>query len=214
MSRKHLEATYRITAYSAETTNIGTAIGVTWRGHRFLLTCEHVIRGSQRAVIRDANGHALELPTSAFALHQRGAQIDLAVVKDPPGLPFAHFEVFADFPKLGQNLHVLGYPLDYDGLQAMYTCCTFSGERNRGTQAQPIRHYLLTGGAVNPGNSGGPLIVRSPTDNKVWLAGVIARAPDRFPPTLQPSLTALMHTRSSTKNRRANVLFHFVRRNL
>ena len=175
----HLESTYRIEKQLADGTRLaaGTGTAVLFRSDKFLITCEHVVRDSVLVIVHPSHGEPLTYATTDFAVIN--ASLDVAVLR-APRLPFAHFNLYRDGLQLGCALHALGYPLDYTERMAIYSPCSLGGVRNRGTPQMPIETFVLTGGGINPGYSGGPLILRRPNDATVWLLGIIMRAPNRF----------------------------------
>lgn len=162
-----------------------------FRSTKFLVTCEHVVRDSVRIIVYPAVGEPLTIPTAGFTLK---AALDLAVACAPQ-LPFAHFQLWLGETKLGCPLQALGYPLDYTEPLAIHSACSLGGVRNRGTAQEPIRMFIVSGGGINPGYSGGPLTLERPDDSTVWLLGIIRGAPDRFG-HLSPELKALAEQNS------------------
>ncbi|RYZ84067.1 MAG: PDZ domain-containing protein, partial [Proteobacteria bacterium] len=85
---------------------------------------------------------------------------DLALLKiDAKGLPFMLYGN-SDDVKIGQWVLALGYPLN---LEATVTAGIVSAkgrtlEINRRQSQTPVESFMQTDAAVNPGNSGGPLV--------------------------------------------------------
>jgi S1-C subfamily serine protease len=85
---------------------------------------------------------------------------DLAILKiDAKGLPFVLYGN-SDEVKIGQWVLAIGYPLN---LETTATAGIVSAkgrtlEINRRKSESPVESFIQTDAAVNPGNSGGPLV--------------------------------------------------------
>lgn len=127
----------------------------------FIVTNNHVIDGADEISVTLNN-------KKTFKAKLVGADpsTDLAVIKiDAKALPFLLYGN-SDEVKVGQWVLAVGYPLT---LETTVTAGIISAkgrtlEINRRQSATPVESFLQTDAAVNPGNSGGPLIT---TDGKL-----------------------------------------------
>lgn len=127
----------------------------------YIVTNNHVIDGADEITITLSN-------KKSFQAKLVGADpsSDIAVLKiDAKGLPFLVYGN-SDEVKVGQWVLAIGYPLT---LEATVTAGIVSAkgrtlEINRRQSATPVESFLQTDAAVNPGNSGGPLVT---TDGKL-----------------------------------------------
>ena len=127
----------------------------------FIVTNNHVIDGADEINVTLNN-------KKTFKAKLIGADpsTDLAVIKiEAKGLPFLLYGN-SDDTKIGQWVLAVGYPLT---LETTVTAGIISAkgrtlEINRRQSASPVESFLQTDAAVNPGNSGGPLIT---TDGKL-----------------------------------------------
>jgi Do/DeqQ family serine protease len=127
----------------------------------YIVTNNHVIDGADEISVTLNN-------KKTFAAKLIGADpsSDLAVIKiDAKGLPFLLYGN-SDDVKIGQWVLAIGYPLT---LETTVTAGIVSAKGrtldiNRRQSTTPVESFLQTDAAVNPGNSGGPLIT---TDGKM-----------------------------------------------
>lgn len=121
----------------------------------YIVTNNHVISGADEITVTLSN-------RKSFKAKLIGADpsSDLAVLKiDAKGLPFMIYGN-SDDVKVGQWVLALGYPLN---LEATVTAGIISAKGrtldiNRRQSNSPVESFLQTDAAVNPGNSGGPLV--------------------------------------------------------
>jgi Do/DeqQ family serine protease len=127
----------------------------------FIVTNNHVIDGADEINVTLNN-------KKTFKAKVIGADpsTDLAVIKiEAKGLPFLLYGN-SDDVKVGQWVLAVGYPLT---LETTVTAGIISAKGrtldiNKRQSATPVESFLQTDAAVNPGNSGGPLIT---TDGKM-----------------------------------------------
>ena len=123
-----------------------------------IVTNLHVIRDMKTASVQLANGETFD-SVSVLAIDERR---DLAIVQsagmDLPALGLGN----SDFLTVGEPVVVVGSP---QGLEGTVTAGILSSVRNIGEGFK----VLQTDAAVNPGNSGGPLV-----NNKGQAIGVVS----------------------------------------
>jgi hypothetical protein len=138
----------RIVATSCDGVASGTGVIV---APHFVVTVEHVIDGATTIALQ-GGGHTL---ASAQVIGvDTDRDLALLYVKQPLSGHVFSFEPRA--PRLGEEVAVLGYPLD---LPLSVTRGTVSGLGRTIAIAHVQRRSLIqTDAAVNPGNSGGPLL--------------------------------------------------------
>lgn len=131
----------------------GSGFFIDAQGH--LVTNHHVVRGVTRFKVRLQDGRTVDA-----RLLGTDPSSDLAVLRadlgggPPPGVARLGD---SDRVEIGEATIVVGNPL---GLEGSVTAGILSG-RGRllpGQNGRPIRNVLQTDAAVNPGNSGGPLL--------------------------------------------------------
>jgi len=135
----------------------------------FIVTNNHVIDGADEVTVTLSN-------KKSFKAKVIGADpsSDLAVIKiDAKGLPFLLYGN-SDEVKVGQWVLAVGYPLY---LETTVTAGIVSAkgrsiEINSRQSKTPIESFIQTDAAVNPGNSGGPLI--TPEGKLIGINSAIA----------------------------------------
>ena len=137
------------------TTCAGSDIGTGFLlSHRLVATVEHVIDSSRKITIKQ-NGRVVAHGTVIGADSAR----DVALVHTDTAIPGHLFQLTSKAPRLGDDVAALGFPL---GLPLTVTRGSVSGtDRTIPIEGIRRRSLVQTDAAVNPGNSGGPLI----TDN-------------------------------------------------
>lgn len=119
------------------------------QGH--ILTNNHVIMNAQRVEVKLSDGH-----TYKARVMQVDKNHDLALLQiDAPNLTPATLSNSRNLV-VGQRVYAIGNPF---GLSGTMTRGIISAIRSiRGPQNNPIEDAIQTDAAVNPGNSGGPLL--------------------------------------------------------
>ncbi|MBC8034309.1 MAG: trypsin-like peptidase domain-containing protein, partial [Chitinophagaceae bacterium] len=121
----------------------------------YIVTNNHVIDGANEIMVRLSNHKSFSAKLIAS-----DPSSDLAILKiEAKGLPFLVYGNSEDV-KVGQWVLAIGYPLN---LQATVTAGIVSAKGrtldiNRRQSANPVESFIQTDAAVNPGNSGGPLV--------------------------------------------------------
>ena len=127
----------------------------------YIVTNNHVIDGADEINVTLSNRRVFKAK-----LVGADPSSDLAVLKiDAKGLPFMLYGN-SDEVKIGQWVLAVGYPLN---LETTVTAGIISAkgrtlEINKRQSATPVESFMQTDAAVNPGNSGGPLVT---TDGKL-----------------------------------------------
>jgi serine protease Do len=143
--------------------------GVIISNDGYIVTNNHVVDGADELTVTLSN-------RKSFKAKVIGADpaSDLAVIKiDAQGLPFLIYGN-SDEVKIGQWVLAIGYPLN---LETTVTAGIVSAKGrtldiNSRQSQTPLESFIQTDAAVNPGNSGGPLI--NPEGQLIGINSAIA----------------------------------------
>lgn len=136
-----------------QSAGLGSGVIIDEKG--FILTNYHVVSGADNLEVALADGS-----TAPGTLVGRDPGNDLAVIRiDPPtaGLTAAPLGD-ADRLRVGDPIFAIGNPF---GLEATLTegiVSALGRTYSPGSGTRPLRNMIQTDAAVNPGNSGGPLV--------------------------------------------------------
>jgi serine protease Do len=135
--------------------SMASGSGVIISDDGYIVTNNHVVDGSDEISVMLSNKKSFKAKVVAA-----DPSTDLAVIKiDAKGLPFILYGN-SDEVKVGQWVLAVGYPLN---LETTVTAGIVSAKGrtldiNSRKSRTPLESFIQTDAAVNPGNSGGPLI--------------------------------------------------------
>ncbi|MFI4853410.1 MAG: S1C family serine protease [Phycisphaerales bacterium JB065] len=139
---------------SFEQVRSGTGSGFVWDEDGHIVTNYHVIRGATRVNVTFSDGQTRPAEIVGVAPDK-----DLAVLQvDPEGLTLRPTPVGdSDALRVGQSVYAIGNPF---GLDRTLTTGVVSalGRTIESISGRTIYDVIQTDAAVNPGNSGGPLL--------------------------------------------------------
>ena len=133
----------------------GEGSGVIIDEQGFILTNYHVVSGADTLEVTLADGS-----TASATLMGRDPGNDLAVIRiDPPagGLTAASLGD-VDQLRVGDPVFALGNPFHLEATFTEGIVSALGRTYSPGSGTRPLRNMIQTDAAVNPGNSGGPLI--------------------------------------------------------
>jgi len=133
----------------------GTGTGVVLDSDGRILTNNHVIDGAQNIQVRFSDGST----SSAKVLGTDPAN-DLAVIQvTDSGLQLHPAQLGdSDALRVGDPVLAIGNPFNLDSTLTQGIVSATGRTYSTGANTRPIRNMIQTDAAVNPGNSGGPLL--------------------------------------------------------
>ncbi len=128
----------------------GQGSGVLMDSEGYILTNHHVIKGASEITVKLADGR--QVIGSIVGIDQ---DTDLALLKIQADKLVAANWGDSERLDMGALVWAVGSPF---GLQHSITFGILSGKHRGGSAGTPYQDFLQTDAAVNPGNSGGPLV--------------------------------------------------------
>lgn len=155
-------------------TSLGSGVVVNVDGS--ILTANHVVEGASAVTVRFFDGSS-----QAATVVNRQPERDLAIIKVsrlPDGVNPA---VLGGGVRPGEEVLAIGSPFGLDGSVSSGVVSALNRRRTIDSTGQVLENLIQFDAAVNPGNSGGPLVNRSgqvvgivsgifnPTDQSVFI---------------------------------------------
>jgi S1-C subfamily serine protease len=141
-------------SFDEESAGVQSGTGFVWDGAGDIVTNNHVVSGTTDVAVRLASGEAVAADIVGTA-----PNYDLAVVRlrDSPAIPKPIAVGSSADLKVGQFAFAIGNPF---GLDQSLTFGVISALHRRlpTSSGHQISNVIQTDAAVNPGNSGGPLL--------------------------------------------------------
>src|SRR3954447_1874112 len=134
--------------------NVQSGTGFIWDGAGHVVTNNHVVSGTGEVAVRMATGEMV-----GASIVGKAPNYDLAVIQmqNPRRLPPPIAIGTSSDLKVGQSVFVIGNPFGLD--QSLTTGVISALKRRLPTSGgREIANVIQTDAAVNPGNSGGPLL--------------------------------------------------------
>ena len=129
----------------------GMGSGVIVSTNGYIITNNHVVRGSDRALVTLATGRKI-----VGRVLGTDPAVDIAVVKlDENGLPAAELGD-SDRLLVGQTVLAIGNPLGFE--RTVTSGIISATNRNLRGEGAVLDNLIQTDASINPGNSGGPLV--------------------------------------------------------
>ena len=140
-------------AFGGQAEGLGTGIVIDSDG--YILTNYHVIEGATGIEVRFEDGS-----TASAEIAGSDPANDLAVLTfDPTGLDLAVAVLGdSDAVNVGDPVLAIGNPFNLEGTLTQGIVSAVDRAYGSGQNTRPIREMIQTDAAVNPGNSGGPLL--------------------------------------------------------
>lgn len=157
---------------------------------RHLVTNEHVIRG---AAANDVSVHFSDGITINAQSIIFDALTDIAVITLAEPVSYSPLKIEEELPEVGTRVCAWGFPLGYNGPPPILSVGYLAGFNVHKPQgATSLQRRIVLNAALNPGNSGGPVL--SWGEQSVRGVAVTKHAP--ITPFLQSAIQALQTNNS------------------
>ena len=146
-------AVVQVTMRAGQSEGTGTGVVIDEEGQ--ILTNNHVVSGARTLEVRFADGS-----TSEATVVGTDAANDLAVIRvdNPAAAPAPAVTGDSDLLRPGDSVLAIGNPFNLEGTLTQGIVSALDRTYASGGGTRPIRGMIQTDAAVNPGNSGGPLL--------------------------------------------------------
>jgi len=156
----------------------GTCFTIDYDTNQYFVTAKHIIKNLQ-------NGNCVEFLISGNLIktnvktigHHHTADVSVFTINDHPELQGLKFHIKETEP--GQDVHLIGFPTGTGARKSDQSKKKYPQQLiKKATVSRIINNntdkYLLLNGINNPGFSGGPVILKDPTDRTFKVAAVIS----------------------------------------
>jgi S1-C subfamily serine protease len=130
----------------------GVGSGVIIAPDGLVLTNSHVVEGAKDIWLQDAEGHVMEAHSLGEDFDTDLALLRAGFARDLPSAPLGDSKLL----KRGQLVVAIGNPLGFESVTAGVISAL--GRSLRSRTGRLIEDVIQTDAALNPGNSGGPLV--------------------------------------------------------
>ena len=139
--------------FGSQAEGTGTGVVIDTDGH--ILTNNHVVDGARSVEVRFDDGS-----TASATIAGTDPANDIAILKIDPSAHQLTAATLGDSSKLrvGDQVLAIGNPFNLEGTLTEGIVSGLDRTYSEGASTRPIRGMIQTDAAVNPGNSGGPLL--------------------------------------------------------